>query len=226
MTLWTWLRCVIGTSLALIGGMVEVSAVQSDSELQVQVQEGKDAPVPPLFGADPEDDQNNGTATPGLLKIDRVPNLKFGNVIASGLYQTEYAKNTNPYLQISDLRGSLGGWSVSAKISDFVSKRSETDIRTYLLAGAKLTFRQGTVQEYESAFAAPPTSNDVALNQQYQEILGATKGAGQGIWAARWSSNQAVNQQIELSVLPETAQPGREYAATISWKLSDVPRSE
>lgn len=226
MTLTTRLKWGLGIGVFIIGLVSEGVAAQVNSDLQAQVEEGKDTPVPPLFGDDPEDAENKGTATPGLLKIDRVPNLHFGNVIASGLYQMEYASNTNPYLQVSDFRGSLGGWSVSAKISDFVSKRTEEDTRAYLLSGAVLTLHQGAIQEYNTAFAASPISHKVALNKQYQEVTGAVKGTGQGIWATRWQSNQAVNQQIELAILPETAQPGRNYEATISWKLSDVPRSE
>lgn len=226
MTLWTWLKWGLGAGFLITGLGLDVMATPVNSELQAHVEEGKDTPVPPLFGVDPEDAENKGTATPGLLKIDRVPNFHFNNVIASGLYQTEYASNTNPYLQVSDFRGSLGGWSVSAKISDFVSKRTEEDTRAYLLSGATLTLHQGAVQEYNSVFAASPTSCNVTLNKQYQEVTGAVKGTGQGIWATRWPSSQWVNHQIELSILPETAQPGRNYEAIITWKLSDVPRSE
>lgn len=208
----------------LIGGE-SVSAMSDSflSDVQANVKEGNPSSRPPLFGKDPEDPDNQGTATGGLLTIDRVPNLMFGRVVASGLYQREYAVNSNPYLQVSDLRGSLGGWTVSAKISDFVSQRTPTDTSNYILGGASLSLQGATVEEYQSEYAGPPTSYPVHLNKDYQKVLAAAPDSGQGIWSSRWKSSRGVNDNIELAILPGTAEVGRDYQATISWKLSDVP---
>ncbi|WP_314060968.1 WxL domain-containing protein [uncultured Vagococcus sp.] len=216
---------------ALLGVVVSEGTVMAEvkdryqSDLQAEVIEGNPLPRPPLFGTDPEDNENEGTTTPGYLTIDRVPNLSFGKVVASGLYQTEYALNSNPYIQVSDLRGSLGGWTVSAKISDFISKRTASDTRRYLLGGASLKIQQANVENYQSEEAAPPLSYPVTLNKEYQKVMMAETDSGQGIWSSRWQSKQAVNDKIELAILPGTAEPGREYEATISWKLADVPNN-
>ena len=220
-----------GTFLATLYGaktsLAEtLSADTSKAEIEAVVIEGKEKPVPPSFGQDPEDPTNHGTNSSGLLKIDRVPNFSFGKVVRSGLYQEEYAINSNPYIQISDLRGSLGGWTLYAKISNFVSEPITKDQKRYLLSGASLTLKQGTIQEYNSEYAAPPESYSVSLNKEQQKIMAADKNAGQGIWAARWKSDQAVNKNITLDILPNTAKAGRDYTATITWKLADVPSKE
>lgn len=220
-------------SLSLCLGLLGVSASQgsviaelsdgNQSEVQAEVLAGSPEVRPPLFGVDPEDADNEGTAMPGLLKIDRVPNLSFGQVVASGLYQKEYALNSNPYIQVSDFRGSLGGWTLSAKISEFVSKRTEGDTRRYQLGGAVLTLQQANIEEYDSEYAEPPRSFPVALNKAYQKVVAADEQSGQGIWSSRWQSSEAINNKIELAILPGTAESGREYEATIFWKLADVP---
>ena len=196
------------------------------ADLDAVVIEGKENPVPPLFGQDPEDPANNGTNSSGLLKIDRVPNLSFGKVVRSGLYQEEYAVNSNPYLQISDLRGNLGGWTLYAKISNFVSEPTTKDQKKYLLSGASLTLTKGDIQEYDSEYATPPKSHSVSLNKELQKVMSADRNAGQGVWATRWKSEQARNKKIRLDILPNTAKAGREYTATITWKLADVPSTE
>ncbi|MGX7149431.1 WxL domain-containing protein [Enterococcus ureasiticus] len=196
------------------------------SDISAAVIEGKENPIPPLFGQDPEDPTNSGTNSSGLLKIDRVPNFSFGKVVRSGLYQEEYAINSNPYIQVSDLRGSLGGWTLYAKISNFVSEPTTNDQKKYLLSGASLTLNKGDIQEYNSKYAVPPKSYSVSLNKDLQKVMAADKDSGQGIWATRWKSGRAVNKMITLDILPNTAKVGREYTATIYWKLADVPSTE
>lgn len=196
------------------------------ADIDALVIEGKVSPIPPSFGQDPEDPENNGTFSSGLLKIDRVPNFSFGKVVRSGLYQEEYALNSNPYIQVSDLRGNLGGWTLYAKISNFVSEPTTNDQKKYLLSGASLSVTKGAIQEYNSEYAAPPESYSISLNKDLQKIMSADKNTGQGVWATRWESKQETNKKIKLNVLPNTAKPGRDYTATITWKLADVPSAE
>ncbi|WP_086313733.1 hypothetical protein A5821_001266 [Enterococcus sp. 7F3_DIV0205] len=210
--------------IAEIGLAKTSDALKSD--IDAVIIEGKESPVPPSFGQDPEDPTNNGTNSSGLLKIDRVPNFSFGKVVRSGLYQEEYAINSNPYIQVSDLRGNLGGWSLYAKISNFVSEPTSKDQKRYLLSGANLTIQKGDIQEHNSEYAAPPKSHTVSLNKDLQKVMSADENAGQGVWATRWKSEKGVNKKIKLDILPNTAKAGREYTATISWKLADVPSAE
>ncbi|EOH92601.1 hypothetical protein UAW_02998 [Enterococcus haemoperoxidus ATCC BAA-382] len=196
------------------------------SDIDAVVIEGKENPVLPVFGQDPEDPTNNGTNSSGLLKIDRVPNFTFGKVVRSGLYQEEYAMNSNPYIQVSDLRGSLGGWALYAKISNFVSEPTTKNQKRYLLSGATLTLNKGDIQEYKSEYAAPPKSYSVSLNKDLQKVMSADQNTGQGVWASRWKSEKGINKKITLDILPNTAKVGRDYTATISWKLADIPSTE
>lgn len=226
----TCLKVALAGAFLLIVFEAETSLAETTDALKADIDavviEGNWNPVPPLFGQDPEDPTNNGTNSSGLLKIDRVPNLSFGKVVRSGLYQEEYAINSNPYIQVSDLRGSLGGWTLYAKISNFVSEPTTKDQKKYLLSGASLSLTKGDIQEYNSEYAAPPISHSVSLNKDLQKVMSADKNAGQGVWATRWKSEKAVNKKIALDILPNTAKAGREYTATISWQLADVPNTE
>ena len=204
--------------------MAETASDRLASQLMSQVNEGSIEAVPPLFGEDQQDKDNVGTNQTGLLKIDRVPNITFGQVVPSGLYQKEYAQNSNPYIQVSDLRGNLGGWTLSGKISSFVSKPTPEDPKKYLLNGATLTFHQGQMKQAGTGYAEPPTSYSVGLNKNYQKMLVAEKETGQGIWASSWQNQGPVNQGIELSILPGTVKENRNYSATLYWQLTDVPQ--
>lgn len=226
----------IGLKVALVSALLfithnaETSLAETTDSLKTDVDtvviEGEISPIPPAFGQDPEDPTNSGTNNSGLLKIDRVPNFRFGKVVRSGLYQEEYAINSNPYIQVSDLRGSLSGWTLYAKISDFVSEPTTEDQKRYLLKGARLTLTSGDIQEYNSEYAAPPRSHSISLNRNLQKVMSADKNTGQGVWATRWKSEQGINKNIKLAILPKTAKPGRKYKATITWKLADVPNEE
>lgn len=226
----TGLKVALTGAVFLITYNAETSLAETTDSLKANIDavviEGKASPIPPSFGQDPEDPTNNGTNSSGLLKIDRVPNFSFGKVVRSGLYQEEYAVNSNPYIQVSDLRGSIGGWTLYAKISNFVSVPTTEEQKRYLLSGASLTLMSGDIQEYNSEYAAPPKSHSVSLNRNLQKVMSADKNTGQGVWATRWKSEQGINKNIKLAVLPNTAKPGKEYTATITWKLADVPNSE
>lgn len=193
------------------------------SDINTTIIEGSEETIPPQFGNDPEDPKNNGTGSTGLLKIDRVPNFTFSNIVPSGLYQIESAANSNPYIQVSDLRGNLGGWTLSAKISNFVSEPTLEDPNSYRLSGASMTVDKGVVEGYKSEYAAPPTSYEAKLNKDFKKIFSAEKESGQGIWASRWQRTRGANEKIKIAILPKTARPNTEYHATITWLLNDVP---
>lgn len=213
-------------SCVFITGQPALAAEQNDlmSDAKVEVLEGSMDAVPPKFGADPEDSNSKGTENTGLLKIDKVPNFVFGQVVSSGLYQAEFARNSNPYIQVSDLRGTLGGWTLYAKMSNFVSTRTENDTKKYVLNGATLNLKEGQIANYNSEEGAPPRSFEVSLNHEFQKIMSADNDAGQGIWATCWESQSILNENIELGILPGTAEAGRDYQATLYWQLIDVPK--
>jgi hypothetical protein len=193
------------------------------SDINTTIIEGSEETIPPKFGKDPEDPENDGEGNSGLLKIDRVPNFTFNSIVPSGLYQLEYAANSNPYIQVSDLRGNLSGWTLSAKISNFVSQPTLEDPKSYVLTGAEFTLENGVVEGYKSEYATPPKSYGVTLNSNFKKVLSAEKDSGQGIWASRWQRKKGVNENIKIAILPRTARPDTEYKAAITWLLNDVP---
>ncbi|PFJ18059.1 cell surface protein, partial [Bacillus cereus] len=108
-----------------------------------------DNPTPPN-PIDPEDPDNGGTGNSGELTIDYVSNIQFGTQkIVSG--NTTYnAKNKDPFVQVSDKRGTGEGWSLKASASEFKSDDGK------VLKGAVLSFKNGQVKSQSGNVSTPP----------------------------------------------------------------------
>lgn len=188
----------------------EILAIESD--MTIDVQEGADEAVPPLFGEDPVD-PNQGTQSKGVLKLDRVPNIKFMDVIPSSIVAKNIsAKNTNPYIQISDVRGTLAGWTLYGKVSRFTSYSGD------VLLGARLALESEAILKPSDVGteAIAPTGLNSVLNESESKLAYANINEGQGTWGIKWNN-------INLKILPKTAKENTTYQAEITWVLYDGP---
>ncbi|MGX7245765.1 WxL domain-containing protein [Enterococcus quebecensis] len=169
---------------------------------------------------DDEDEENEGTGNKGTLTIDRVPNIKFGDININGSDQVEYAKNSNPYTQVTDVRGTSNGWALYVKADEFASDKNEK------LTGAALTLNKGNVVTNSTGKTiTPPIANNVTLTKQNQKIMTAAAKSGEGTWMLSWKNleQQEKNKNIQLSILAGTAKANTEYKTTIYWELQDAP---
>ncbi|WP_086313712.1 hypothetical protein A5821_001245 [Enterococcus sp. 7F3_DIV0205] len=198
-------------------------AEKSDADSQVNIQMlvgDENEERPPVGPTDPGDEGNNGTGNKGLLTIDRVPNLKFGEVNISGSDQVESAINETPYVQVTDVRGTSVGWALYVKADEFSSDKQEK------LKGATLSLKNSTVASSSSGKAiTPPKGNDLVLSPKAQKIMTAAKGSGEGTWLQAWNKNSSdeKNTNVQLSILAGTAKANTEYKTTIYWELQDAP---
>lgn len=196
---------------------------QEESIFNIEVVEGSSNVVPPKFGTDLYDGKNQGTGNQGLLKIDRIPNIVFGVTSNSYLNKTVSAKNDNPYIQISDYRGTVDGWRLSAKASNFVSDSLMPNGKKYVLSGAKLTFSAGLVESASgiSQENYKPKTNKVTLNDHYQALVTAKENQGQGTWGIRWENKPYTkgNEQLQLFIKGNSSKPNLKYMASIEWLL-------
>ncbi|MGX7244375.1 WxL domain-containing protein [Enterococcus quebecensis] len=198
-------------------------ASDAASSINIQMLAGSEEEThPPGGGEDPTDPEteNPGTGNKGRLTIDRVPNIKFGDVNISGSDQVEYAMNENPYAQVTDVRGTSAGWTLYAKADPFTSADKDE------LKGATLSLNNSAVVSASSGkVITAPNGFDVSLTATNQKILMADAKSGEGTWMQKWTKADAdaKNKNIQLAILAGTAKANTTYTTTIYWELQDAP---
>lgn len=195
-------------------------ASTSDSDKEITLVAGKGVVTPPAGPKDPMDPNNPGTGQIGPLSIDYVSNLKFGeHKIARGNMSYK-ALNKDPYIQVTDLRGVGEGWSLSAKMSNFVNEKNQ------VLKGATLTMTNGKVKAAspDNVSLIPQKSNVVFDNEQSQLVMQAAERSGRGTWLLSWKGTDQGNGAIQLNVIAGTPKENTEYNASITWELEDAPK--
>ncbi|MEG2752795.1 MAG: WxL domain-containing protein [Carnobacterium sp.] len=168
---------------------------------------------------DPTDPDNPGTGQDGPLSIDYVSNIKFGEHKITGKNIAYKAKNANPFVQVTDLRGASDGWSLSAKMSEFKSGNK-------VLRGATLAFKDGVVKAGSSSnISVAPTKSDVLFdNTDSKPFMNAMDKGGRGTWVTVWSGTDQANEAVQLNVVAGTPEANTEYTSSITWELADAPK--
>ncbi|PEF42451.1 cell surface protein [Bacillus cereus] len=177
-------------------------------------------PVDPTKPIDPTDPENPGTGNEGPLSIDYVSNIEFGEHELTSGTQVYNAKNENPYIQVSDHRGTGAGWKLSATATEFTSVDGSK-----VLKGAELSFNNGEVKTKENNISEKPVHHDVTFNNTDAKVLmDADVDAGRGSWVDVFSGEAGNNNKIQLKVLEGSANANVDYTATINWELADAPK--
>ncbi|MBC1813797.1 WxL domain-containing protein [Listeria booriae] len=174
-----------------------------------------DGPTPTI--PDPTDPDNNGTGNTGSLTIDFLSNLDFGTQKVSGQSQTYHAVNKNPYIQVTDKRGTGAGWILTAKATDFKDG-------TKTLKGAAMSLKDGQVKTQSDNQSVAPTTSDITLNGNTQTVLAAEANAGMGTWLDVYAGTDGNNENVSLYV-PAGNLAG-DYNSSITWTLEDSPSAE
>ncbi|MGF9853135.1 WxL domain-containing protein [Bacillus paramobilis] len=176
-----------------------------------------DNPNPPV---DPADPGNGGTGNEGPLTINYTSNIEFGEQEITSGTQVYNAKNENPYVQVSDNRGTGAGWKLSATASKFTSADSSK-----VLKGAELSFKDGEVKTKGNNVSKKAVHHDVIFNNTDAKVLmDADVDGGRGTWIDVFSGEAGNNDKIQLKVLEGSADAGVDYTATINWELADAPK--
>ncbi|MBC1501308.1 WxL domain-containing protein [Listeria weihenstephanensis] len=174
-----------------------------------------DNPVPTT--PDPTDSDNSGTGNTGALTIDFLSNVDFGEQKISNSTETYKAKNANPYVQVTDKRGTGAGWTLTATASNFSDGAK-------VLKGAQMSLNNGQVRTRADNQSAAPVVADVTLNGATQTIFSASEDAGMGTWLDVYAGTDGANENVTLRV-PSGNLAG-EYTSTITWTLEDSPSAE
>lgn len=224
-------------------GVVKFKAGGDEGPIDPVDPEEPEKPVKPIDPIDPEKPIDPGTAGP--LSLDYASSWNFGEQKITTKDKTYYAntqKVTDPavgpdpyevanYVQVTDLRGTLAGWSLSVKQNgQFKTEDGAT------LEGAQLQLNNGT-HESASASAAPGTvQNTITLaadgNGSAANIMAAASQQGGGTHILRFGSNDGATPEestmakgIQLTVPGRTEKLAQQYATKLTWTLSDVPGS-
>lgn len=179
-----------------------------------------DNPNPPS-PVDPTDPDNPGTGHVGPLTINYASNIKFGEQKISGRDITYNGLNANPFIQVTDIRGTGAGWNLTAKSTGFANADGKK-----VLKGAELSFKNGQIKagSKNNISVAPVASNIVFNNAASQPVMNAKKDGGKGTWLNVWSGTDQSNENVQLKVLAGTAEADTEYTSTITWELADAPK--
>jgi hypothetical protein len=166
--------------------------------------------------AAPVDNGNSNATiqfTEGILTLDEVSSIDFGaNEVSSDteIYQTT---TEDPFIQVTDNRGSGAGWSVAAQMGNFTK-----DTETTTLLGSKVKLMNGVMTSLGSSEApAPNQAVELIAGGASVNVVNASSNTGMGTWVDNWSQSD-----VTLEVLGGTATTGN-HTAVITWTLTDAP---
>ncbi|EAC4578630.1 WxL domain-containing protein [Listeria monocytogenes] len=150
--------------------------------------------------------------------------------------EVSVTKKVTPYAQISDVRGTNTGWTLSVTGSAF--KDSSTPAKT--IPGAELTIPKSTVSSATSTAQAPTGYDSVTISMTggaavpvmaAKDMQTATPtnfndDQGMGTWTDSFGS-QAVSatdtSEPKLSIPKNVVVADGTYQSTLTWTLSDTP---
>ncbi|HAA0214638.1 TPA_asm: WxL domain-containing protein [Listeria monocytogenes] len=150
--------------------------------------------------------------------------------------EVSVTKKVTPYAQISDVRGTNTGWTLSVTGSAF--KDSSTPAKT--IPGAELTIPKSTVSSATSTAQAPTGYDSVTISMTGGAVVPVMAAKdmqtatptnfnddqGMGTWTDSFGS-QAVSatdtSKPKLSIPKNVVVADGTYQSTLTWTLSDTP---
>lgn len=161
--------------------------------------------------------------TSGLLTLDYVPLIDFGTheIVDTMIYEST---TLEPFIQVSDRRGTGQGWSVTAKASHFTNDDSIESLQ-----GAKVIFSNGEAVSTGHVTGVPPSTKEVVLytGGDAVTVVTAAVDTGLGTWMNRWlptggTEGAVTNDNVTLDIPSGSATIGK-HKAVITWTLTDAP---
>lgn len=218
-------------------GSVTFEPNDEDEISVIPPESGPDVVIPPVV------EPNTGPLT-----IAYAPTLDFGEQVISNADETyelvaemqSLADGSGkvPYTsfaQVSDTRGSNGGWNLRVLMSEFRSNSQNN-----VLTGAEITFKDPSIKYEGSNLENTPVphSSNITLSPDTgsQLVMNAADGKGAGVTSVIWGDQEQLNADyenpdittvlnpfIELSVPGSTVKDATTYQATLTWSLGSLP---
>lgn len=165
-------------------------------------------PVDPLFPTDPPGDTGNA----GLLTIDNVAHIQFGEQKLSGNQEVHTSLIEDSNIQITDRRGSAAAWKVIVSATEFKDYTTKE-----VLKGVEIFLPRSRVQASEPTNVSDvPISHSIRVNAEPSIIMQSSPNGSLGTWVKIFDKDE-----IKLTI--PTGNPVGEFHSTLTWSLLDVP---
>ena len=186
-------------------------------------------PTKPVKPVDPTDPNGPNPGTDGPLSIDYASSFDFGSQEITSADRT-YNAAANPisdgstrpnWVQVTDNRGTLAGWSLSVQATEFTTGAAGTGST---LTGAQLTLANGRLVSISDAPANKSVSSvTLTPGASSGTILGASSGKGAGTNLLVWGDDTSKGSSVSLFVPGKTTKLATTYKSTVTWALTDTP---
>lgn len=200
-------------------------------------------PTDPQKPIDPTNPEGPNPGTNGPLSIDYASSLDFGQNKITNVDEIYYAKAQEfsggnsegqfrgNYVQITDNRGTNGGWTLSLKQEGQLTSSSAKLYKE--LTGAQISINESVAASISEGVVAPKVTN-VKLDPSgaSTEIMSAAEGSGAGTWVDRFGKAEEMtidgekvqkNKAVTLSIPGKTPKEATKYTTKLTWTLTDVP---
>lgn len=173
----------------------------------------------------------------GSLTVDFASSFDFGNHDISNVNQTYQAKAqkyfgsdkfTPNYIQVTDRRGTFGGWDLKVKESTQFTEVATGPQKYKELKGASIALKNPILDSNSNV--GKPNAQEVLqlLPGVETQIAKAENGQGAGTWVIRWGEQESISKKgetpnVTLFVPGNTPKDAAAYTTTLHWILSDLP---
>ncbi|MGM0240201.1 WxL domain-containing protein [Enterococcus sp. AZ103] len=217
---------IIVLSLSTVSPVLaaENSVGETDGNISFVINDDPTKPVDPTDPSKPDPGGNDGdneeTKNQGPLSLDVIPKqFKFGtqkvSATAATYKNTPESTNKLNYLQVTDNRSELNGWSVNVGMTEFTSTTSD------VLAGATLVLPSGVARN--STTGETPVSNistkggTISADElNTLTVFGVdNSGVGKATSVNTWNA-----AEVALNVPGGQSKEDKTYESTITWTLT------
>lgn len=215
--------------LAYVPQSVLAQDVTGDASTRFKANEAIQTPK------DPEDDEEIVPIYPptaGPLSINYASSVNFGKQEVSGSERTFYAasdtviktqtgetRQTPNFVQVTDLRGTGAGWTLSVRQNGPLTNDNNVTI-----SGARLSISAISVKPQHGEAEMVTEMNEQTLdeNGNKQAILTSPEGSGMGTWNVYLGSENDATKAIKLVVPKNQPKEKGNYTTSLTWLLEDV----
>ena len=149
--------------------------------------------------------------TAGDLSLDSVQTFNFGEDALDASFKYDPSINLSDGIKVSDYRGSLAGWKLQLKFSNF--EDTTDNAKTLTGATLSLTTSNNITNDNGDNLTAPTSVPSLAADANHT-VLTVKTGTGAGQTSTSYS-------KATLN-LPKKVKAG-DYKSNVTWTLSDTP---
>ncbi|MBP1040044.1 WxL domain-containing protein [Vagococcus sp. BWB3-3] len=191
--------------------LAAANSLEGDGSVKVTGSERTD-PVDPEKPGEPVD-PGEGPSTEGPLRMDFISSLRFGEATITKSDRQYYAlaqqfyDETEPrgsYVQITDQRGDVSGWSLQVKQTHQFTNPVIQNVAEQDLKGAVLSLDKGWANTNGTSQAPVVSRETIKLNEidAAYDVAKAATGSGKGIWTIAFGASGTNEDNQENTLAP------------------------